>query len=477
MQCEIKPKSLKLNAILSIIRTLLNVAIPLLIFPYVSRVLGPENIGKVEFANSVENYFILFAALGIPAYGIREIARVRNNKDLLSKTISELTVILIITNLICCITYVCIFFTGFSKPNDKLLYIVIFPNILLSSFNYEWFYSGIEDQVYITIRYIIIRLLQILAIFILIKQKDDYIFYAIIFVGMNGLSSIFNIIRLPKYVSPCSIFGLDIIRHIKPIFITFSSIIAVSIYVQLDVTMVGIIVDDKAVGLYTTANKIIRVIISIVTSLGTVMIPRLANNLATGNIIEYKNNLYKSFNFILMFSLPFVFGIIATADDLILLFAGHQFSDSAFSMQLLSPIIVIVGLAHFIGLQLLYANKKEIIYTISVSMAALINLIFNYVLIPIYRQNGAVVGTIIAETSGLLFMCILGKNYIKNGDFLDFNIIWYLVASFIMFALILIEKHIFRINMCFQILSGIIFYGLLIFPFVLRVKKKGRPIL
>lgn len=454
---SLKPKSVKLNLILNAIRLFMGMALPVFVFPYVSRILGPSNIGKVDFATSIVNYFVLFAALGIPTYGMREVAKVREDKELLSKTVFELILILVVTNFLLTTLYFLMFFLSPIMKDEKLLYLVIFPSILLNSFCFDWFYIGIEDQIFITIRYAIVKLLQILLIFLFVNESSDYVFYAGVLVGANGIAAVFNILRLRKYISKMNLGSLEIYKHIKPILVIFVSIVAINIYLQLDVTMVGIFVGEKAVGLYTTANRIIRVIISIVTVIGSVMLPRLTNNIKNGQTEEYKKNLSISLNFILLLAIPFMFGTIAISDQFIVFFAGESFFQASFSMKLLSPIILIVGLANFVGLQILYSNKKEWIYTLAVSIAAIINFVTNFIFIPVYHERGAVVGTIIAELTGLLIMSILGRSLLIKSSVLSLKLLGYPICGLLMFICMIFANMYFN-SLIFTSLSGIFSY-------------------
>ena len=461
-ESQIKPKSLRLNFVLNLTRTVLNFVFPLIIFPYVSRILGPNGLGKVEFANSIISYFVLFATLGIPTYGIREIARNRDDEYQRSKIVAELSIITSISVLLCYFFYFIIVFSLKLFNSQLILFLLVSPSILLQAYNYEWFYKGIEDQVYITTRFIIMKIIQIIIVFVLIKTSENYLRYAAIYVGMNGISSIFYLIRLHKYIKIVNFRDLRIIKHIKPIFINFSASIATTIYLHLDVSMLGIFVDENAVGLYTTANKLIRIVISVVTSLAIVMIPRLANNLSNGDTEEYKKNLNKSLNFILLIGTPSIFGIIVISSQLIQLFAGTQYLDAVITMKLLTPVILIVGFSNFVGLQILYTNKKEKYYTIAVTCAAFINFICNYILIPKFHENGAVIGTIMAELSGLIIMTILGRKLIIDSNVLDWRLIGYFISSIIMYICItLINKYISN-NIIFIIVSGIIVYSLVL---------------
>lgn len=437
---EIKAASVKLNYIFNTFRTVLNLIVPLILFPYISRVLGPESLGKVEFANSIVSYFVLFTALGIPTYGIRETARTRENLFERSKTFWELTSILgstVIAGYVC--YFLCISFIPVFKAH-YVLFLIVSPTLFLSDFSCEWFYVGIEDQKYITIRYIFIKIVQVILVFLCIKKADDLYRYAAIIIGLNGVSTLFNLFRLNRYICFVPFRNLDIVRHIKPVLIIFSSIVAVNVYTHLDVTMVGLISGDRSVGLYSAANKVVRIIIQLVISLGVVMIPRIENCYKSGDLEGYRQGLWLSLRFVFLFGVPFIVGIDFFAPEIIWIFAGEQYAEAVLSIRLLSPIILIVGLAHFMGLQVLYTNRKEHIYAVAVTVAALVNGVFNYIMIRVYGYNGAVVGTVIAELTGLVIMTVAGRKYLAESMALGFDILKYFIAGAVMGGALLLTK-------------------------------------
>lgn len=428
----ISPKSLKLNFIFNMSRTVLNFLIPLVTFPYVSRILGPEGLGKVEFSNSIVSYFVLFTALGIPTYGMREIARVRDDEKLRSKTVWELTCILAFTVVFGYALYFTLVHFVPQINEQKILFYIVAPTIFLSDFSFEWFYQGIENQTYITIRYICIKVMQVILIFLLIKTPLHFYRYAAIAVGLNSVSTVFNIFHLRKFICKVSLKDIEIGKHLKSIFIIFASVVAVNIYLHLDSTMIGFICGDKYVGLYSAANKVVRIIISLVTAMSAVIIPRLENCLKKGNEENYEKYLNLSLHYILILSIPCCIGLCFLSSNLIVIFAGKKYSDSAVTMKILSLIIFIVPLAYFSGLQILYPHRKECQYTFSVSIASILNLFSNFLLIPRFMQNGAAVGTVIAEFSGLLIQLIFSRNYLKKTDLFSLNTIKYLLAGIVM---------------------------------------------
>ncbi|MGL6024347.1 MAG: polysaccharide biosynthesis C-terminal domain-containing protein, partial [Cetobacterium sp.] len=300
----------------------------------------------------------------------------------------------------------------------------------------------IENQSYITIRFIIVRVLGLISIFLLIKNSESYYIYAGILVLMSSGSNIFNLINLRKYVEFSKIEKIDLRKHFKPILTIFTASLAVSIYLQLDSVMIGSIAGVNYVAYYSVANKLIRLVLVLVTALGTVMIPRLSNCLKTGDKERYKNYANISLKYILFISIPSFTGIVLLAKEIIYIMAGEKFIESILTMQIVSIIIVIVGIAYFIGFQILYPYNLEKYYTYSVTVAAIINFIFNYTFIPKYYQNGAAFGTVLAELTGVLIMLYFAKDKLKEIEFYHKSNLKYIIASLLMGLFILILKKL-----------------------------------
>lgn len=425
-------RSVRSNYLLNSLRLALSFLVPVAVFPYVSRILGPENLGKVEFANSIVSYFVLFTALGIPAYGVREIARRRDSTEERSRVVWELTLVLLVTAAAGYAAYFVLVGLVPRMESELVLFCIVAPNILLSDFSYEWYYVGIEDQMYITIRCITVRLVQTAGIFLFIRNEDDYPLYALILVGMQGISTVFNITNLRKTVRFVRPQNFDVRRHLRPVLVIFASVVAVQVYTHLDVTMTGFFVGDRAVGLYTTANKFVRIVIALVTSLSTVMVPRIENCLKNRDEDGCRRYLNISLGYILILSVPCSVGIALLAPEIISLFAGSQYQESVLGIRLLSPVVVIVGLAHFTGLQILFPRREEWKYTAAVSVAAAVNLACNLALIPVFRQNGAIIGTLAAELVGLAIQIGFARKYLKRTDFAGLNTVKYFIAGAVM---------------------------------------------
>ena len=466
-----KVKSVKLNFILNTTRIFLGVFFILVTTPYITRVLGAENLGKVDYVNSIIQYFILFTALGIPNYGIREIAKTRDNIFDRTKTVIELGIILIITTII---GYIVLFFllnniNGFKEL--KTLILIMSTWILFNNIGFEWFYQGIENQVYITIRFIIIRLIVLILMFLFVKKSKDYIIYGIILILMNSGSNVLNLINIRKYLSfkNITLKKLDLKKHIKPVLIIFAASLSVSIYLQLDVVMLGN-VNEKIVAYYTVPNKLIRLVMILITALGTVLLPRISNCIKNNDVENYKKYINYSIKYILMISIPSVVGIFLLADNIILIMAGEKFIESILTMRILVFILFIVGIAYFLGFQLLYPHGLEKYYTYSVTIAAIINFIFNYIMIPKYYQNGAAIGTIIAELTGVMLMLYFTRNYLKEIEFYNLKNLKYFISSIIMGLIILFIKYL-NIENILTILISISLGSIIYFIILLLLKE------
>lgn len=469
-------KSVKLNFILNAVRIFLGTFFILITTPYVTRVLGAENLGKVDYVTSIIQYFILFTALGVPNYGIREIARTRDSEYERTKVVLELGIILVVTTIF---GYIILFFLLNKISNFKqikTLILIMSTWILFNNIGFEWFYQGIENQIYITVRFIMIRLVVIVLMFLFVKTSNDYYTYGVIVVLMNSGSNILNLINIRKYISfkDIKLKDLNIFRHLKPILIIFAASLSISIYLQLDVVMLGNI-NDKIVAYYTVPNKLIRLVMILITALGTVLVPRISNCIKNKDVENYKKYINLSLKYILMISIPSLVGIFLLTDNIIYIMAGEKFIHSILTMRILVFILFIVGLAYFLGFQILYPHGLEKYYTYSVTIAAIINFIFNYIMIPKYYQNGAAIGTIIAELTGVIIMLYFTRNYLKDIEFYNLKNLKYFISAGIMGIVILVIKLFNLGNLITLLLS--IFFGSIIYFIVLFLFREDIIIL
>lgn len=458
--------SIKKNFIINGIKIFFNLIFPIITFPYISRVLGPIGIGKITFATSIINYFLLFTNLGIPLYGIREIARIRENRLNLSKTFSEILFLNLITTIIGMIIFI-IFLQLKLFGNDINLFQVMSLNIIFTFIGVEWYFQGMENYSYITKRSIIFKIISIILMFIFVNRKEDVVIYAGILVLALVGSNILNFFKAKKEIL-ISFKNLNIKKHLKPILTIFSMNIAISIYTNLDSVMLGYHSSEYSLGIYSASSKIIHLVLGIVTSLGAVLLPRISNYIANKQEKELKEILEKTLTFLLALSIPCVIGIILTADEIIKIFSGNEFMEAVKTMKILSSIIFFIAFSNFLGIQILYprGEEKKVLY--SVIVGAIINFSLNWLLIPKYAQNGAAVATVIAEGFVLLTQIFLGYKYLKFKIFTFENLKVVLASIFMGIGLLLITNYYMEksiiVNLLLKIILGILIYiiGLII---------------
>lgn len=426
-------KSIKANYIYTVVNTFLGLIFPLITFPYISRVLQPEGIGLYNFYNSILSYVALFANIGISLYATREIAQHREDITLRSKLTVEIFILNIITMLCAYITvFILDAFVPRIHENQALFYIMSF-SIILGPLSVNWFFQAIEDFKYITQRSLFVKLLSFILLFVFVRTKGDIMMYAIVLLIANVGNNLFNFIHLRKHLSLVNIEwrSLQIFRHLKPSLILFILNVIISIYVNLDSVMLGFIQSDAAVGYYSVAGRISHIILSLVSSLGIVLLPRFSYLLESKDYNEFDRLCRKSLDFTLGLSLPIVVGLMLLTNPLIMLVFGEKYIPSISVLQILSPIILFAGITNVLGIQILYSKRKENLVIYSTLGAALVNFTLNMILIPSYSYIGAAVATCIAEFIVLILQLILGRKYFPKHLFTN-KMLDYVVASFLM---------------------------------------------
>lgn len=405
--------SIKFNFAMNMLLTISNFLFPLITFPYVSRVLSPIGTGKVAFSYSIVSYFSIFAAFGVANYGIRACAQVRNNKEELSKTVQEILFInIFLMSLIYVIYFIGVVFIPELKA-EKTLFLISGLNILFTIIGVEWLYKGIEQYFYITIRSIVFKIIAFILVFTCINDSEDYAIYAFIIIFATVGSGIVNLYNLRKIIFIKYLGDYNFKRHLKPMMTFFITTIAVAFYVNVSVALLGFIQGNEEVGYYNAAYRIKDVMVSITTSLGAVLLPRLSYYIENNMKDKFNDIVSKSTRFIFVLSLPLVSFCILFAKESVLILAGPDYSGSIIPLQILSLIIFIVGLSNLTGIQMLIPLKKEKYLCYSVVIAAVINMLLNLFLIPKYGAIGAAISVMIAELMILLYQLYILKSYLK----------------------------------------------------------------
>lgn len=422
--------SIAKNYIYNVMYQILVMLIPLITTPYLSRVLGAFNIGIYSYTISITTYFILFGSLGVAMYGQREIAYVQDDIHKRSKTFFEIFLMRLISLGISLLLF---YFTFCINGEYQMYYKILILEIIANAIDISWYFQGMEEFKKTVMRNIIVKLISVLCIFIFVKNSSDLNRYFIIYVFSTFFGNLSLWFYLPKYIVKVKLKDIKMIKHLKPAIILFVPQIATQVYVVLDKTMIGLFVSNKSeVGYYEQAQKIVKLLMSLATSLGIVMMPRIASTYANGYKDKIKEYMEKSFSFILMLAFPLMFGIISISKHFVPIFFGNGYDKVVPLMCIMSPIIVIIGLSNVIGTQYLLPTKQQTKFTISVCVGAIANLILNIVLIKRYASIGASIATIIAEIAVTTVQFILVRKEIKFTNVLKLSY-KYIFASIIMF--------------------------------------------
>lgn len=451
-------KSVKKNYIYNLIYQILVIILPLVTAPYISRVLGAENIGIYSYTTSISAYFILFGSLGVSLYAQREIAFHQDNKIENTKTFIEIVLMRTITMFVSIAAF-CITFA--SNGEYSYFYKILIVELIAQCFDISWFFSGLEEFKKTVLRNLIVKFISVVSIFLFVKTSEDLEMYFWIYTLSVLIGNLSLWLYLPKYIAKVNFRDLNFIKHIKPTLALFIPEIAIQVYTILDKTMIGAIWDDKSeVGYYQQSERIIKLLLTIITSLGTVLLPRIASCFANNKKQEVYAYLKKSFNFVYILAFPMIFGIIAVADKFVPLFFGPGYDKVGILMSVISPIILFIGVSNVIGRQYLLPTKRQKKYTISVVTGAVVNLIMNSCLIWKYGALGASIGTVVAELSVTLVQLIFIRKEFDIKEILKLSI-KYIISSIVMFIscklMGLIQINNF-LSIVLQVGVGIIIY-------------------
>lgn len=404
-------KSIAKNAIFNVLYKIMNMFFPLITTIYISHILMASGVGKVSTAQNIAQYFVLLAPMGIANYGIREIARSRNDHVNMERLFTELFSINFCSSLLCAGIYYCIILKGEYFAAERILYLVVGLPIVFNLINIEWFYQGNEEYVYIAIRSVIVKFVSLLAIVFCVKAVEDYVVYALIYaLGMAG-NYLFNIINLVKKGVHLNFSNLSISRHFKPIFILLCSNIAIELYTLLDTTMLGVMCTDETVGYYTNSIKLVKIIVSLITAIGGVILPRLSYYKKQGMIQECNLLISKMTKVMLFFAIPSGLGVFLLADKLVWIMFGETFMPSVFTVRVATILIYVLGFSNLFGTQVLLTFNQEKKLLICTCVGAVSNIIMNSFLIPMFEHNGAVIASVISETIVTLMTLSFAKKH------------------------------------------------------------------
>lgn len=398
------------NYIYNVSYQILILIVPVITMPYVSRVLQDENIGLFNFFQSIVSYFVLFGCVGLNLYGQREVAFYKDDPHKRSRVFWELFIIRFCTVLLSLAAYLLVIVRG--STGYARYYAIFIIEIVASLFDISWFYQGIENFKLQAVRNFFVKTAGMAAIFIFVKTVDDLDVYIWCYALTNLIGNLLLWVRLPGYLSRTHVALFGITKHIPHVIVMFVPQIATTLYGQLDKTMIRLFSNYKEVGYYGQAEKIVKIVLTLVTSLGLVMLSRIANSFSKGNKEAIRAYIEKSFRFLFVVAYPAMFGVMAISKGMVPWFFGDGFERVGPCMIALSPIILFIGISNIIGTQYLLPTNRVKEYTLSVVCGLVTNVILNSVLISEFGCYGASIATIIAE-----LVVTLVQFYLVRKDF------------------------------------------------------------
>lgn len=396
--------SIKSNILLNVIFTSSNFILPLITYPYVTRVLMPEGMGKVNFVQACLAVFSHIAALGVSSYGTRECAKARQDKEQFSKLVHEIFFINMAATFL---AYVLLLLSVLIIPKFnryKLLFVTMGIGIFLTTLGVEWVYEAMEMYAYITIRSIAFKIVSVALIFLMVNDQDDYLIYGVLTIFTASASNILNFINIRKYVSFTWYGKYELRKHLGPIFVLFISALAITVYNQVDSVMLEFMRGERAVGIYGVAFKIKAVISSVLNAVSIALVPRMSIYFGNKQKKEYMDLLKKSWRVVLVVGVPMSLFVLMNAKDVITLVSGDRYIEASGALLILMVSTLVIAITNLAGNQILLPSGREKRYSQSVLIGLFINIVGNLLMIPRYGVVGAAGATLLTELFNMLWM-------------------------------------------------------------------------
>lgn len=369
---------------------------PLITTPYVSRVLEADGVGTYSFTNSIAQYFVLFATMGISTYGQREISYCQDDKRKRSIVFWETKLLSVFSTAICLAVYLT--FALFQREN-RTIYLILGISVLSVAFDVTWFFQGMEEFKKIVVRNMVIKVIDVAFIFLFVNKKSDlplYVFGVVFFLFIGNVS-LWG--YLPRYIEKPNLQELRPLKNLKVVWSLFIPTIAIQIYTVLDKTMIGLFVKGSFEnGYYEQAMKISKMTLTLITSLGSVMIPRIGYHFEKGDTEVIRGYMYRGYNFVWFLGVPLCLGLIGVSSHFVPWFFGPGYDKVADLLKVSSFLILAIGINNVTGMQYLIPTKRQNTFTLTVIIGACVNFILNLVLIQRFQSYGAVIASVIAET-------------------------------------------------------------------------------
>ena len=459
----------KKNFIYNITYQRLILIIPIITAPYLSRVIGSTGIGTYSYTYSIINYFMLLTMLGVNNYGNRTIAKVRDNKNELSKAFCSMYVMQLVMGILMLILYLAYVFLFEKKYTDISLIQSLF--LISAMLDINWCFFGLEEFKKNITRSTFVKICTVILIFLLVKTNSDIWKYALIMSSMTCLSQLILWFYIFKRINIVKIKFKDVLQHIKPNIVLFIPVLAVSLYKIMDKIMLGSLTTVSEVGFYENAEKIVNIPIAIITALGTVMLPRMSNLIAKGEKKQAKEYILKSVYFVMFLSYPMCAGLIGVGYNFATFFFGLEFQKTGILIMLLAITLPFISFANVLRTQYLIPKEMDKVYIKSVFLGAVVNLIMNLVFIPMYDSIGACIGTITAEFAVMFYQAIAIMKELPIKEYV-LKTVQYFLKALVMFIIIYPLNYI-EMNSLFRLITqvglGCLIYGLLNIKYIISI--------
>lgn len=449
--------SIKKNFVFNLINQVVNLIIPFITIPYISRVLSPSGVGLVSYSESIVAYFVLVATFGIGIYGQREISYVRDSLHLRSAVFWNITVLKSLLSLVAFVGYL-----GFAYYQEQqLLYFILSINIIAVIFDITWFFQGMEQFGKILTRNLIIKILNTASIFIFVKEQQDlniYVFILSVFVLVSN-ASLWTYLK--AYICKVKLKEINPFKHFYAVLSLFIPTIAVQIYTVLDKTMICLITQDlQENGYYEFSQKISKITLTIITALAVVMFSRISFYFSNNDLEKVKSSIYQSYRFAWFLGIPLCFGLMGISDNFVPWFLGSGYEKVSLLLKISSFLILAIGINNVTGVQYLIPVKKQNLFTLTVVIGAIVNFVLNLFLIKCYASVGACLASVTAES-----VIALVQFYIVREQFSFIKVIIlstrYLIAGAVMLLIIIFANKYLTpsiFNTIILVVSGSIIY-------------------
>lgn len=401
------------NFIYNVALTLSTYLINLVLFPYVSRVLGVDMVGKVGFVNDTINYFSIFALMGIATVGVREIAACGEDREKRSRVFSSLMVILAIMTIFVTVVYLGSIFVLNRFQADRTLFVAGTGTLLFTSLLIEWFYQGLENFRYITVRSVAVKLLYAAAVFLTVRKPEDYVLYFILTVGSIVLNALINLGYSRRFAT-FSFRNLDIRTYLKPVFSLGLYKVMISMFTTFNVIYLGFVASETEVGYYYTSKKLFFLVLGLFTAFASVMLPRMSSILAENRKEEFNRKIEQSFDIVLAFSVPVIIFFVIMAPQIIMLMSGPGYEGAVLPMRILSPVLLVTAMAQIWTMQILIPMRLDRVILVTSGIGAILGILVNILLVGRLGAVGSALVLLISETIGNLygFIYVVRKRYL-----------------------------------------------------------------